>query len=339
MAGINNLVKGAVGSFAKDKVSQYLSPAQADFITFALNPQAYLLDKGVNAAANALGYGSQYRELKGGAQGENEYYKEVMRDSIGDMLPDTVGDFVRATPRNTETDNTPAGVYYDPNVGDFVQSSNPVASSDPFAGDRFGGKYDQDSVFNTNSQNYVGPANPKDMDSSIYSSNLTDLLSMLDEYRAAEVPEMVTTESKTDGGGGNDLSYTEMLDILNSTPSISASRGLNVPVTESLASVGSIYDPNLGMNVPVTESVAPEGYMFDAGSGMNVPVTESLAPEGYMFDANTGMNEYLGGDSNYYGDFDTSMNFGGGGGGGGKYYDDFSSQAYAKGGRVRGCNC
>ena len=58
-----------------------------------------------------------------------------------------------------------------------------------------------------------------------------------------------------------------------------------------------------------------------------------------MFDANTGMNEYLGGDSNYYGDFDTSMNFGGGGGGGGKYYDDFSSQAYAKGGRVRGCNC
>jgi hypothetical protein len=335
MAGINELVKGAVGTFAKDKVSQYLSPAQADFITFALNPQAYLLDKGVNAAANALGYGSQYRELKGGAQGENEYYKEVMRDAVGDMLPGSVGDFVRATPRNTETDNTPAGMYYDPNVGDFVQSSNPVASSDPFAGDRFSGKYDQDSVFNTNSQNYVGPANPKDMDSSIYSSNLTDLLSMLDEYRAAEVPEIVTTESKTDGGGG-DLSYTEMLDILNSTPSISASRGLNVPVTESLAPVGSTYDPNLGMNVPVTESLAPVGSTYDPNLGMNVPVTESLAPEGYMFDANTGMNEYLGGDSNYYGDFDTSMNFGGGGGSKGNI-EDYSYSQYKRGGQV--CEC
>ena len=126
MAGIDNLVKGAVGTLAKDKVASYLSPAQMDFITFALNPQGYLLDKGVNAAANALGYGSQYRELKGGAQDDKEWYKEVMRDTIGDALPGSIGDFVRATPRNTETDNTPAGMYYDPNVGDFVQSSNPI---------------------------------------------------------------------------------------------------------------------------------------------------------------------------------------------------------------------
>jgi hypothetical protein len=248
MAGINDLVKGAVGTLAKDKVSQYLSPAQMDFITFALNPQGYLLDKGVNAAANALGYGSQYRELKGGAEDNKEYYKEVMRDSIGDMLPDTVGDFVRATPRISEADLQPAGEYiaWNPDTQSFETqgSPRPVASSDPFASARFDAKVNPDSPYNTNSQNYVGPANPKDMDSSIYSSNLTDLLSMLDEYRVAEVPEMVTTESTTDGGGGNDLSYTEMIDVLNSSPA---------------------YGPNPNMNAPATESFAP----MDFGGAMD----------------------------------------------------------------------
>jgi hypothetical protein len=262
MAGINDLVKGAVGTLAKDKVSQYLSPAQMDFITFALNPQGYLLDKGVNAAANALGYGSQYRELKGGAEDNKEWYKEVMRDAAGDALPGSIGDFVRATPRGNDT---PAGMYYDPNVGDFVQSSNPVASSDPFAGDRFSGKYDQNSIFNTNSQNYVGPANPKDMDSSIYSSNLTDLLSMLDEYRAAEVPEIVTT--------GDKASFE----------------------------AGDTFDADLGMNVP-----------SNTGGGDFAPMDFGGAMD--------------------YSDFG-----GGGGGGGGKYFDDFSSQAYAKGGQACGC--
>jgi hypothetical protein len=219
MAGIDTLLRGAATTFAKDKVSPFLTPMQRDFLALILSPQGYLLDTGINAAANALGYGSQYRELKGGAKDNEDYYKEVMRDSIGDMLPDTVGDFVRATPRISEADSQPAGVYtaFDPDTETYVQqgSSNPVASSDPFAGDRFSGKYDQDSVFNTNSQNYVGPANPKDMDSSIYSSNLTDLLSMLDEYRAAEVPETVITASKETAPEG----YT----FDNET-------GLNVPV-------------------------------------------------------------------------------------------------------------
>jgi hypothetical protein len=86
------------------------------------------------------------------------------------------------------------------------------------------------------------------------------------------------------------LSYTEMINILNSTPSISGSRGLNVPVTDtsSVAPVGSTYDPNLGMNVPVTESLAPVGYTFDTNIGAVVPATEALAPIGYTFDVNTG---------------------------------------------------
>jgi hypothetical protein len=70
-----------------------------------------------------------------------------------------------------------------------------------------------------------------------------------------ELGEMTIMDSKTPSGGG-DLSYTEMIDVLNS----------------------------------------PSGYSDVFGGGY-------------------------------------------GGGGGGKYYDDFSSQAYAKGGRVRGCNC
>jgi hypothetical protein len=285
MAGIDTLLRGAATTFAKDKVSPFLSPMQRDFLALILNPQGYLLDTGINAAANALGYGSQYRELKGGAQDEKDYYKEVMRDSIGDMLPDTIGDFVRATPRIPEADLQPAGVHYDPDVGGFVQSPNPVASSDSFAGDRFSGKYDQNSVFNTDSQNYVGPANPKDMDSSIYSSNLTNLLSMLDEYRAAEVPETVITASK---------------------------------------------------------ETAPEGYTFDNETGLNVPVGDQTVTETPIdFGGTMDYSDIFGGNENYFGGFDTSRDFGGGGGssGGGKFYDDFSSQAYAKGGRVRGCNC
>jgi hypothetical protein len=207
MAGIDTLLRGAVGALAKDKVSPFLSPSQRDFLALVLSPQGYLLDKGINAAANALGYGSQYRELKGGAQADKEYYKEVMRDSIGDMLPDTIGDFVRATPRISEADLQPAGEYiaWDPTTESWTQqgSPNPVASSDPFASARFDAKVNPDSPYNTNSQNYVGPANPKDMDSSIYSSNLTDLLSMLDEYRTAEVPEIVTTGDKASFEAGD----------------------------------------------------------------------------------------------------------------------------------------
>ena len=337
MAGIDTLIRGAVGSLAKDKITSQLTPTQMELASFILNPQYYMAEKGINKIADILGYGSEYRNLSADAKSDKDYYKEIMRDSIGDVLPSSIGDIVRATPRISEADQAPAGEYiaWNPNTQSFEtqQSNSPAVVFDQFAGDRFGGKYNQDSVFNTNSQNYVGPANPKDMDSSIYSSNLTDLLSMLDEYRTAEVPEIVTTGDKASfeagdtfdadlgmnvpsNTGGGDLSYTEMLDILNSTPSISASRGLNVPGAESLAPVGSVYDANIGANVPTIESLAPAGatydanlgvnvpaseglapdlFMFDAGSGMNVP--EAAAPEGYMFDAGSGMNEYLGGGS------------------------------------------
>ena len=307
MAGIDSLVKGAVSSFAKDKVSQYLSPAQMDFITFALNPQGYLLDKGVNAAANALGYGSQYRELKGGAEADKEYYKEVMRDSIGDMLPDTVGDFVRATPRISEADRQPAGEYtaWDPATQTYVRhrSSNPVTSANSDAFDNTV----RDMTYGTQTPGTGKAVGPLPEGNPIFESNVSNLPYEIKSTPVSGAPEgfdpallaavirdtnttgtgatddlgeMTIVDQKTPSGGG-DLSYTEMIDILNSSPA---------------------YGPNPNMNAPATESFAP----IDFGGTM-----------------------------------DYSDVFGGGygGGGGGKYYDDFSSQAYAKGGQIRGCNC
>ena len=328
MAGIDSLVKGAVGSFAKDKVASYLSPAQMDFITFALNPQAYLLDKGVNAAANALGYGSQYRELKGGFEADKEYYKEVMRDSIGDMLPDTVGDFVRATPRISEADRQPAGEYiaWDPATESWTTQKSPrpvsTGTSDTFD------NFVRDLNYGTQTPGTGKTVGPLPEGNPIFESNVSNLPYELQSTPVSGAPEgfdpallaaiirdanptstgatddlgEVTVVDQKPSGSGGDLSYTDMIDVLNST---------------------STYDPNLGMNVPATDtsSLAPVGGTYDPNLGMNVPVTESLAPEGYMFDAGSGMNEYFGGG-------------GGGGGGLGKYYDDFSSQAYVRGGQI-----
>jgi hypothetical protein len=293
MSGINSLVKGTVSSFAKDKVASYLSPSQLDFLTFALNPQAYLLDKGVNAAANALGYGSQYRELKGGAEADKEYYKEVMRDSIGDMLPDTIGDFVRATPRISEADLQPAGEYiaWDPKTESWTIQGSPRPVPTGISRDAFE-NIARDMQYGTQTPGTGNAVGPLPEGNPIFESNVSNIPYEIKSTPVSGAPEgfdpallaavirgtgaTTTDTSSTDDlgevnivdqktpSGGGDLSYTEMLDILNSTPSISGSRGLNVPVTESLAPVGSTYDPNLGMNVPVTESLAPEGYMFDA---------------------------------------------------------------------------
>ena len=129
MAGIDSLIKGAVGTLAKDKMSQYLSPSQLELARFAMSPQAYLADKGITAVANLLGYGNQYQELKAGAEDNKEYGKQIIRDTIGDALPTAVGDLVRATPRGVDE---PAGTYtaFDPETQTYTQqgSANPVAT-------------------------------------------------------------------------------------------------------------------------------------------------------------------------------------------------------------------
>ena len=184
MAGLPSLISSGAKSLFVDKAGEFLSPQQMEFARFAMNPQVYLAEKGISAVADLLGYGGAYKELQAGAKDEKDYYKETMRDALGNILPGSVGDFVRATPKGVDA---PAGVHtvWNPETQSYEQqqSSSPVVAFDPFSNQRFDAKYNPDSVFNTNSVNYMGPNNPRDMDSSIYASNMTDLLEMLDQYR------------------------------------------------------------------------------------------------------------------------------------------------------------
>jgi hypothetical protein len=123
MAGIDSLVKSAVGSLAKDKVSGMLTPNQLELASFVMSPQYYLAEKGISKIADILGYGSDYKELQQGAKDEKAYGKEVARDTLGDMLPDVLGDFVRATPRSDEPYD-PYNGYYSQDVNDWIETSN-----------------------------------------------------------------------------------------------------------------------------------------------------------------------------------------------------------------------
>jgi hypothetical protein len=235
MAGINTLLTSGAKSLGLDKASQYLSPTQMDFLSFALNPQAYLIDKGVTAAADALGYGSQYRELQGGAKNNNEVYKEVMRDAIGDVLPGTIGDLVRVSPRNTETDDTPAGTYiaWNPDTQSFKeQQSNSPITMYP-AQDSFAAAYDPTSQYNPISDTYVGP---QEKDAMQPVQSRIDLLEMLTPYKTGEVYEMTTTGAKETAPDG----YTFDFDTGMVVPS--GAGGDFAPRTESLMDYGSTMD-------------------------------------------------------------------------------------------------
>ena len=344
MAGIDTLIRGAVGSLAKDKITSQLTPTQMELASFILNPQYYMAEKGINKIAEILGYGSDYRNLSADAKSDKEWYKEVMRDSIGDVLPSSIGDFVRATPRISEADLQPAGMYtaFDPATQTYIQqgSANPIARSDsagfentvrdiqygtqvPGQGKFVGALPEDNAIFQANVSNLPYDLNSIPIDGMPQDLDVNRLRSVIYGPAPEVGPQPEPGFSPGSGftatsGGGGDLSYAEMLDILSSTPNVGGSRSLNLPGTESLSPAGFTYDPNIGANTPSTESLAPvgytfdvntgtvvpttdtssvspAGYTFDAGSGMNVP--EAAAPEGYMFDAGSGMNEYLGGGS------------------------------------------
>jgi hypothetical protein len=209
MAGIDSLVLQGGKSLLKDKASEFLSPSQMEFARFAMNPQVYLADKGISAVAELLGYGGAYKELKAGAKDEKDYFKETVRDAIGSVLPGAVGDFVRATPKGTDA---PAGTHWDPDTQSWKESSSPVSTPNDFSNQQFDARYNPNSVFNTDSVNYVGPNNPKDMDSSIYAKNMTDLLEMLDQYRKTETPS-----TGTDDIFGKDITPNPLV-MENNTP-------------------------------------------------------------------------------------------------------------------------
>lgn len=318
MAGIDTLIRGAVGSLAKDKITSQLTPTQMELASFILNPQYYMAEKGINKIADILGYGSDYKNLQADAKSNNQYYKEIMRDALGNVLPDSIGNIIRSNPKISEADQAPAGEYmaWDPATQSWTTQGSPspvsTGTSDAF----------DDFLRNLNAGDTqtVGPLEEYDqkrLDAEYdFQTSLSDFQPGLSN-NTDDLGEVTVVDQKPADSGG-DLSYTEMIDILNSTPSISGSRGLNVPGSESLAPAGSVYDTNIGANTPITESLAPvsytfdvntgtvvpatdtssvspDGYTFDAGSGMNVP--ETAAPEGYIFDVGSGMNEYLGGGS------------------------------------------
>jgi hypothetical protein len=301
---------------AKDKITSQLTPTQMELASFILNPQYYMAEKGINKIADILGYGSDYKNVQADAKANNQYYKELMRDALGNVLPDSIGNIIRSNPKISEADSQPAGEYiaWDPATQSWTTQGSPrpvsTGTSDTFD--------DFMRDLNAGDTQTVGPLEEYDqkrLDAEYdFQTSLSDFQPGLNND-VNDLGEVTVVDQKPADSGG-DLSYTEMLDILNSTPSISASRGLNVPGAESLAPVGSVYDANIGANVPTIESLAPAGatydanlgvnvpaseglapdlFMFDAGSGMNVP--EAAAPEGYMFDAGSGMNEYLGGGS------------------------------------------
>ena len=263
MAGIDTLIKGAVGSLAKDKITSQLTPTQMELASFILNPQYYMAEKGINKIADILGYGRDYRNLSADAKSDKDYYKEIMRDSLGNMLPDTVGDFVRATPRISAADVQPAGVYtaFDPVTQAYIQqgSSSPIARSDTAGFDNFV----RDLNYGTQTPGTGKAVGPLPEGNPIFESNVSNLPYEIKSTPVSGTPEgfdpallaaiirdanttntgftddlgEVTVVDQKPADSGGDLSYTEMLDILNSTPSISGSGGLNVPATESFTPI------------------------------------------------------------------------------------------------------
>lgn len=322
MAGIDTLFKGAVSSLAKDKVTNTLTPTQMELASFILNPQYYIAEKGVNKIAEILGYGSDYKNLSADQKNDQALYKEVMRNTVGDMLPEFLGNIVRATPR-VEEPYDPYNGYFAQNINDWVGTRE----STPEKLDAFENTV-RDMNYGTQTPGtgkYVGPL---EEDNPIFDSNVSNLPYELKSTPVSGAPDdfdpallaaiirdanttntgatddlgEVTIVDQKPAGNGSDLSYTDMLDVLNSTSTYNPNLGMNVPVTEtaSLAPVGSTYDANLGMNVPATESFAP----IDFGGGMDY-------------------SDVLGGG---YGDF--------GGGGSKGNIEDYSYSQYRYGGQI-----
>jgi len=287
MSGLDSLVRGTVGSFAKDKVSSYLSPTQMDFARFAMNPQMYLAEKGISAVAELLGYGGEYRTLKRGAQDENEDYKQVMRDSIGNMLPDAVGDFVRATPRRSEADSQPAGAYtvFDPETQTYIQqgSFNPVASSNSAGFDNFV----RDLNYGTHTPGTGKAVGPLPEGNPIFENNVSNLPYELmstpvsgapDNFDPALLAAVIRDDNEIKRISGradqkpssNNLPSTEMIDILNSTSNIpDYSRAYGA--LGGAESVSNLRDQflNMGLDENTIGSVFSNYYAPEVGNRRN----------------------------------------------------------------------
>ena len=291
MAGIDTLFKGAVGSLAKDKITNTLTPTQMELASFILNPQYYIAEKGVNKIAEILGYGSDYKNLSADEKSDKAYYKEIMRNTVGDMLPESLGDIVRATPRETEPYD-PYNGYYSQDINDWVSTRNSMPEDvDNFA------NLARDMSFGTQTPGVGKTAGPAAEDSAIFESAVSNLPYELkstptsgapDDFDPALLAAIIRGDSSNtvDNSVTDDMGNITITDTKNTnTPGgdLVNTRSISTPITESLAPVGYTFDVNTGTVVPATDttSLAPVGSAYDANLGVNVPATTTPSMPDY----------------------------------------------------------
>ena len=218
MAGIQSLLGGGAKTFGIDKLSENLSPQMRELLPFAINPQGYLVGKAVNSLADYLGYGNEVKDLQADAKAEKDYFKETMRDTIGNALPNTIGDFIRATPR-VEEPYDPYNGYYAQNIGDWVST----LESTPEANDKFE-DFVRNEYYGTQTpgqRKYVGPL-PED--NPMFENRIENLAYDLGSIPTSGAPESLDIENLRNvigpgsdfmpsGGKGNSLSVSELDNI------------------------------------------------------------------------------------------------------------------------------
>ena len=219
MAGlVDQFIKGAVGSLAKDKITSTLTPTQMELASFIVNPQYYLAEKGINKIAEILGYSNEVKDLQADAKAEKDYFKETMRDTIGNALPNSIGDFIRATPR-VEEDYDPYNGYYAQNIGDWVSTRD----STPESNNKFE-DFVRNEYYGTQTPGqgkYVGPL-PED--NPMFKNRIENLAYDLGSIPTSGAPESLDIENLRNvigpggdfmpsGGKGNSLSASELDNI------------------------------------------------------------------------------------------------------------------------------
>ena len=228
MAGIQSLLGGGVKSFGIDKLSENLSPQMRELLPFAINPQGYVVGKAVNSIADLLGYGKEFKDLQEGAKAEKDYSKEIIRDTVGDLLPEPIGDFVRSTPN---TPYEPVGSYWDPEQNAFV---NPNQNNlDPTGQTVNNNDEFREAVYGTitpNFPNFVGPqefnspADQLDMkflaeDLGVPPTQQEAGVNILDVLNAMNADGTINTDSQSFTGPqveGSQLSENNAYDLGNS---------------------------------------------------------------------------------------------------------------------------
>jgi hypothetical protein len=219
MAGIDSLLKGVAQSFAKETAGKILTPQQMEFARFLMNPQFYLAEQGINKLASSLGYGQEVKQVQADAKVNEDYFKQIMRDAAGNVLPDSIGNLIRATPKPSEADLQPAGVYtaFDPETQTYIQqeSPNPIPRGDSAKFEDFLRELEIEVVPEVGPQEEYSQARLNDEYD--FMNSLSDFQPGLQDSAPATEPGLQDSDNSIDlsgtmdysdlfsGGGGRDL--------------------------------------------------------------------------------------------------------------------------------------